>query len=549
MIVGTVSLESLKRGSRFEWPDRMPDYDRDPARYDRYENLTLKPLASAIGRLLRAPGDQRGQPDVIYARGDEDTLAADLFMVKPFTGSVVYGESRCRSYTMYAPQVWMRQRRALFPSFEIIGSHMGNAQQGREVIDWIARGILSIKPPRVYEADQAPDAFQAMHDNTASGAFVVHLSAPGRGLETTREIDEANGAEFFDEKYVTVRLDTIHRNVDRGGKSARDEASHVALVTLRGAGGRPPALARDAIYQIGDAFRRLENDPRVAAVILTGEGSVAFLAGQDLRQLYDDVEDIDAALTIARDAQKIFDAVEAFPRPVISVANGVALGGGHELLMATHYRIGVRSPRVRLGQPEIVLGIIPGFAGTQRLTRMLIDRLGLERGVREALDMVLTGRHYEVDEALDLGLLDEAVEANALERAYELARDHAAAIRSGRRDPLTLSLEVRRSARQAWSRPLDLPERFLDGDERIDLILRQSGASGIGREVPVVRAIEATLLGLREGFEAGCRREAWLFASLVVDERYGRKGIRRFLERQEPAPLPTRRTEPLTRRR
>ncbi|MCZ6696970.1 MAG: enoyl-CoA hydratase/isomerase family protein, partial [Acidobacteria bacterium] len=389
-------------------------------------------------------------------------------------------------------------------------------------------------------------------------------SAPGRGLQTAREIDEANGAEFFDEKYVTVRLDAIRRDTDRrraaaarGEGGAREEAgartggeaSHIALVTLRGAGGRPPALTRDAIYQIGDAFRRLESDPRVAAVILTGEGSVAFLAGQDLRQLYDDVEDIDAALVIARDAQKILDAVEAFPRPVISVANGVALGGGHELLMATHYRIGIRTPRVRLGQPEVVLGLIPGFAGTQRLTRLLIDRLGLERGVRESLDMVLTGRHYEVDEALELGLLDEVVEANALERAYDMAREHAAAIRTGRRDLLTLAHEGRRSARRAWSRPVDLPERFLDGDERIELILRQSRAPGIGREVPVVRAIEATLLGLREGFEAGCKREAWLFASLVVDERYGRKGIRRFLERQEPAPLPTRRTEPLSRGR
>src|SRR5207245_2232347 len=101
--------------------------------------------------------------------------------------------------------------------------------------------------------------------------------------------------------------------------------THLARVTLRGDAGRPPTLARDAVYQIGDAFKRLRGDRRVGAVILTGEGSVAFLAGQDLRQLYDEVQDAPAALVIARDAQGIFDSIESFPRPVIAVVNGVAL--------------------------------------------------------------------------------------------------------------------------------------------------------------------------------------------------------------------------------
>jgi acyl-coenzyme A synthetase/AMP-(fatty) acid ligase/enoyl-CoA hydratase/carnithine racemase/NADPH:quinone reductase-like Zn-dependent oxidoreductase len=554
-LLGIVSLESLKRGSRFEWPDRMPDYDRDPKHYEHYENYTLKPLASAVGRLLRAPGEHRGQPDVAFARGAEDTLAADLFMVRPFTGAVVYAEPVRRAYTLYAPQVWMRQRRAYFPGFEVIGSHMGNPQQGREVLDWIAQGLVSIRPPRVYEAGQAPQAFQAMHANTAPGSFVVHLTAPGRGLSTEREVDEANGAVFQDEKYVTVRIDAL------GEPAGPGAPTHVARVTLRGDGGRPPTLARDAVYQIGDVFRRLEKDHRLAAVILTGEGSVAFLAGQDLRQLYDDVQDAGEALRIATDAQRIFDAIEAFPRPVIGVVNGVALGGGHELLVCAHYRIAVRTPRVRVGQPEIDLGIMPGFGGTQRLTRLLIDRFGLERGVREALEMNLSGRHYEAEEALRLGLLDELVEANALQRAYALAAAHARAIAAGgsgaapdpagdagagaRSDPAGEAWRARRRARSAWSAPVPLPEGFLDGDPRLRLLLRQATDETIGRDVPAVRAVEATICGLREGFEAGCVREARLFAALVVDERFGRKGIRRFLERQEPPPLPPRRTEDL----
>jgi acrylyl-CoA reductase (NADPH)/3-hydroxypropionyl-CoA dehydratase/3-hydroxypropionyl-CoA synthetase len=534
-LAGAVSLESLKRGSRFEWPDRMPDYDRDPGRYEHYENYTLKPLAAAVGRLLRTPLEPRGTPDLILARGDEDTLAADLFMVRPFTGAVVVAEPRRRPYTIYAPQVWMRQRRLLFPSFEILGSHMGNPQQGREVIEWIARGLIGVRPPRVFEAGEAPAAFQAMHENKVNGSFVVHLTAPGRNLATEREIDERNGALFLDEKYVTVRLDEV-----------RGTGRRIARVTLRGDAGRPPALARDAVYQIGDVFGRLQGDERLAAVILTGEGSIAFLAGQDLRQLYDEVEDVAAALQIARDAQRIFDAVEAFPRPVLAVVNGVALGGGHELLMCAHHRIAARAPRVRLGQPEIVLNIIPGFAGTQRLTRLLIDRLGLERGVREALEMILTGRHYEAGEALALGLLEELVDTDPLRRAYALAAAHA----RGDRGPLAAALETRRAARASWSRPVPLSPGFLDGDARLRLLLRQALDPGIGRAAPAVRALEATLHGLRHGFEAGCEREAHLFAALVADERHGRRGIRRFLDRQEPPPLPPPRpaslAEPMT---
>lgn len=391
------------------------------------------------------------------------------------------------------------------------------------MIDWIGQGLLKVRPPRVYEARQAPEAFQGMHENAAGGAFVVHLTAPGRGLTTEREIDERNGALFFDEKYVTVRLDELP------GCSER-----LARVTLRGEAGRPPTLARDAVYQIGDVFQRLAGDPRLAAVVLTGEGSVAFLAGQDLRQLYDEVHDADAALAIARDAQRIFDSIESFPRPVIAVVNGVALGGGHELLTCAHYRIAVRSHRVRVGQPEIELGIIPGFAGTQRLTRLIIDRLGIARGLAEALEMILNGRHYEVDEARALGLFDEVVEGNALQRACALAVEHA----RGAAGPLAAARAARLSARQAWRQPVDLPEGLLDGDARLRLLLRQALDPAIGRGVPAVRAVEATLHGLRHGFEAGCEREARLFASLVVDERHGRKGIRRFLDRQEPAPLP-----------
>ncbi|MGH9748742.1 MAG: hypothetical protein ACRD6R_02315, partial [Candidatus Polarisedimenticolia bacterium] len=104
--------------------------------------------------------------------------------------------------------------------------------------------------------------------------------------------------------------------------------------------------------------------------------------------------------------------------------------------------------------------------------------------------------------------------------------------------------------RAAWARPVPLPAGFLDGDARLRLLLRQALDPAIGRAAPAVRAIEATLHGLRHGFDAGCEREAHLFAALVADERHGRRGIRGFLDRREPPPLPPQRpaglAEPMT---
>jgi enoyl-CoA hydratase/carnithine racemase len=154
---------------------------------------------------------------------------------------------------------------------------------------------------------------------------------------------------------------------------------------------------------------------------------------------------------------------------------------------------------------------------------------------------VLTGRHYDVDEARALGLLEEVVERDALRRAYDLA----AACARGERSPLEEARERRLQARAGWDRPLDLPAGFLDGDARLRLLLRQALDPAVGRGTPAVRAVEALLHGLRAGFAAGCEREGYLFATLVVDERFGRRGIRKFLERREPAPLPPRRTERL----
>ncbi len=188
----------------------------------------------------------------------------------------------------------------------------------------------------------------------------------------------------------------------------------IALVTIN----RPQVLnALDArtLDELGGAMEALRADASVRVVIVTGAGEKAFVAGADISEL--------AALSAAKAqehallGQRIFDTIEHLGKPVIAAINGFALGGGCELAMACTLRIAADT--ARLGQPEVNLGIPPGFAGTQRLARLV--------GKGGALEMLLTGRHVTADEAQRLGLVNRVVPAAELMTAVRaLATDLAA---------------------------------------------------------------------------------------------------------------------------
>jgi enoyl-CoA hydratase/carnithine racemase len=158
----------------------------------------------------------------------------------------------------------------------------------------------------------------------------------------------------------------------------------------------PPmnALSRALLGELRDAARAIGADASVKAVVVAG-GQKAFAAGADISEFGDQ----DAARAIAQSFREAFDAVAAIPRPVIAAVGGYALGGGCELACACDLR--VASERARLGQPEILLGIIPGAGGTQRLTRLV--------GPARAKDIIWSGRQVHADEALTIGLVDRVV--------------------------------------------------------------------------------------------------------------------------------------------
>jgi enoyl-CoA hydratase len=200
-----------------------------------------------------------------------------------------------------------------------------------------------------------------------------------------------------------------------------DVANHVATITIN----RPDkrnALNAAVRRELIEALDRLRDDTEARVVVITGAGDKAFIAGADITEFAERTPVEQRAVMAER---RIFDEVADFPKPVIAMINGFALGGGCELALACDLRIAGKS--AKLGQPEIKLGIIPGGGGTQRLPRLV--------GPGNAMRLILTGELISADEATRLGLVDVLVEdADLKSRTMEIAQAMAA------HSPLTLRL-------------------------------------------------------------------------------------------------------------
>jgi enoyl-CoA hydratase len=195
------------------------------------------------------------------------------------------------------------------------------------------------------------------------------------------------------------------------------------------------ALNRATLGEIDDCIRRFVEDAEQHALILTGSGEKSFVSGADIQELA--VLDPPGAEEASRYGQSVLDRIETSPKPVIAAINGYAFGGGCELALACHLRLA--SENAVLGLPEVGLGIIPGYGGTQRLPRLI--------GPARALDLILTGRRVKADEAERLGIVNRVVPRESLiQEAEALAQ---AILKNG---PLAVS-----AALGAVHRGLSLP--------------------------------------------------------------------------------------------
>jgi enoyl-CoA hydratase len=243
----------------------------------------------------------------------------------------------------------------------------------------------------------------------------------------------------------------------------------VAVLTVQ----RPQRLnALDArtLDELRQAVLDFHQDDAIHCVIVTGAGDKAFVAGADITELARETPE--GARRRALGAQQTFDLIEQLGKPVIAAVNGLALGGGCELAMACTLRLA--SVDARFGQPEINLGLIPGFAGTQRLARLV--------GKTKAMEMIVTGTPIDATEALAIGLVNRVVPA------------------------ATLMDEARTLAIQLAAKPA----------------------------VALRYAMEAVNRGLEMPFADGCRLEAALFGMVMATEDM-REGTAAFLEKRKPA--------------
>jgi enoyl-CoA hydratase/carnithine racemase len=243
----------------------------------------------------------------------------------------------------------------------------------------------------------------------------------------------------------------------------------IAVLTID----HPPANSfnTQVVTEFNDALDELLADDEVKAIVITGGGTNAFVAGADIPEIKTLLEQSGGLKVASEQGQALMLKIERAPKPIIAAINGFCLGGGMELAMACHIRI--CSDRARLGQPEINLGIIPGWGGTQRLSRIA--------GSGKAIELILTGDMITAQEAYRLNIVNKVVPGGAvLKEAQGLARKITA------------------------------KSKF-----------------------PIAAALQAINEGLETTIEKGLEIEAELFGKLDETED-AKEGVSAFLEKRQP---------------
>lgn len=200
---------------------------------------------------------------------------------------------------------------------------------------------------------------------------------------------------------------------------------NIAIIKIN----NPPAntLGSQTLSDLDQALNLACSNSEVKAIVLTGEGKY-FIAGADIKEIKD-VSTAEEGEALALNGQRIFDRIERLEKPVVAAINGACLGGGMELAMACHIRIA--DEKAKFGQPEVNLGLIPGFGGTQRLARLTNKSI--------ALEWILTGDMYSAEEAFRAGVVNKVVPT---ESAFEEAKNMAHKIASKGNIAISKSIEA-----------------------------------------------------------------------------------------------------------
>ena len=197
-----------------------------------------------------------------------------------------------------------------------------------------------------------------------------------------------------------------------------EKEGNIGIITLN----RPPANSVNfaLLKDLDRALDQFEEDKEIRALIITGAGEKGFSAGFD-------VTEAARAAEIGNTGRAVFSRIERYPKPVVAAINGYALGGGCELTMACHFRVMINTEKAKIGCPEVNLGIIPGWGGTQRMPRLI--------GKTRAMDMLVFGKRINAPEALNIGLINKVSQPGELmndakDLAHRLAKQAPLAVKA-----------------------------------------------------------------------------------------------------------------------
>lgn len=449
--------------------------------------------AQALGKAVWGVLGPRRSPDFVVERPDQSTLHFSTFVLRDFDEREAMP---CAFVVARAPR-----------DLSILGSHMYDSAQAAEVIRLLAAGRLTMEQDdlEIVDLPGLPALQQKMLDGTMArpkGVALVQADCPGRAVASYEDayLGEAILApDPARKKYLDVRM-----------------AGEIAVLALT----RPDALNAldlELLDQLDAVVRELRSagtiaGRRAAALVIRGAGR-AFAAGADvnefLRRSAAEIEAL-AARNIA-----VFREIENLPIPVVALVDGFALGGGNELAMCAHYRIVTEN--ASLGQPEVKLGIIPGYGGMQRLPRLV--------GPARAARMCANGEPVDGRTAAEIGLADEfCASSRALVAAVRAAAEFAA----GRR-----RLAVRDWDGLAAAFAAELDATLAEPSVRAILSAPPPDAAAASdaaaaRRFAARSAIEAMEYGFRNGFSAGLANDARVFGAVAASPG-GQEWIGRFL--------------------
>ncbi|MGI9657300.1 MAG: enoyl-CoA hydratase-related protein [Gaiellaceae bacterium] len=447
--------------------------------------------ARAIGRAIWGVFGPRVSPDFIVERPDQSTMHFSTFLVRDHD----------ERDAMQSGYVVVRGS----SDVSILGSHMYRDAQAGETVRLLADGHIVMEQDdlEIVGLEELPAIQQKMLDGTMTspkGVALVQADRPGRAIVE------------YEAEYLGTPLLTADEGAGRLLDVRLLEGIAVATLTRTAA---LNALNEELLSQLSEVVEELHasgtiTGENVDALILRGAGR-SFVAGADIQVFVGkSAEELDQ---LAAANMAVFTRLENLAIPVVSLIDGFALGGGNELAMSTHYRIATEN--ALLGQPEVKLGIIPGYGGMQRLPRLI--------GPRKAAEMAVNGESVDGREAVRIGLVHEFhASSTALACAFHVAQDLSSGRGAGKRaDWAALA-----------SAQADELESLFAADDVAQLLgsTAPSDVSDIkaARSYAAQIALQALRAGYEDGFAAGLENDARLFGEVVGSES-GQHWVGRFL--------------------